>query len=153
MGYKSNRRRKYDRIRFRLLHNRLLFDTLPTARAQECHAANGVISGAVDAISTNEATTRTGIALSDIAFYNNTNDDSGMGDNGVNNKISCTADPYENSATGDFRPNTTAGGGALLQAAAGFAAGTLTSGRDIGALQHADPAGGGLITPTLAIGI
>lgn len=57
--------------------------------------------------------------------------------------ITLTADPYTNAAGGDFSPNTTSGGGAALRAAAYGIPGQTVSNFDIGAVQHADPAGGG----------
>lgn len=98
----------------------LVFNTLPTSNAIFC--GFGIISGAVDAISTNEATTKTGVSFQGIAFYNNTNDYSDMGDNVVINPIACTADPYTDSANGDFSLNNTAGGGALLKGVVPFGA-------------------------------
>ena len=56
--------------------------------------------------------------------------------------IDLTADPFVNSAADDFRPNNTAGGGADLRAADGGIP-SQTNNNDIGAVQHADPAGGG----------
>lgn len=53
-----------------------------------------------------------------------------------------TASPYVNVATRDYRPNNTASAGADLRAS-GFAIPTQTNNQDIGALQHADPSGGG----------
>lgn len=109
--------------------------------------ANGVISGAVDAISTDDATVVTGVAFTSIAFYNNTNDFSDMGDAIVINEITLTDDPYIDSANGDFRPNIAAAGGALLRGQTGIGAGMVVSHLDIGALQSQR------ISPTLATGI
>ena len=53
-----------------------------------------------------------------------------------------TGDPFENSGTDDFRPNDTAGAGALLRGNGGGIA-SQTNNTDIGPVQHADPAGGG----------
>lgn len=53
-----------------------------------------------------------------------------------------TSDPFTNSATDDFSLNNTAGGGAELRGA-GVPVHGQTDNRDIGAVQHADPAGGG----------
>ena len=83
---------------------------------------DGFDDGLVDAISTKEATTKTGVSFQGIAFYNNTNDYSDMGDNVVINPIACTADPYTDSANGDFSLNNTAGGGALLKGVVPFGA-------------------------------
>ena len=55
--------------------------------------------------------------------------------------ITLTADPFTNAAGGVFSLNTTAGGGALLRAA-GINPIGQTGFLDIGAVQHADPAGG-----------
>lgn len=59
--------------------------------------------------------------------------------------ITLTADPTTNAAGGDYSLNTTAGGGALCRAGASVAfPGVSTTGyQDLGAVQHADPAGGG----------
>lgn len=58
------------------------------------------------------------------------------------NWAALTADPWVDASADDYRPNDTAGGGAELRAAA-FAVPEQTNNRDIGAVQHADPAGGG----------
>lgn len=55
--------------------------------------------------------------------------------------VTLTADPFTNKASRNFAPNNTAGGGALLRAAAfpgAFQNGTTTSYADIGAVQHQD---------------
>lgn len=60
--------------------------------------------------------------------------------------IALSADPFTNAAAGDFSLNTTSGGGAALRAAGSlglFPGGTTTGYLDVGAAQHADPAGGG----------
>ncbi len=57
--------------------------------------------------------------------------------------ITLTADPFTNAASGDFSPNNTAGGGALLKAAALGVFGQAVNNFDVGAVQHSDPAGGG----------
>jgi hypothetical protein len=54
--------------------------------------------------------------------------------------ITLTADPYVNKAGGDFRPNTTSGGGAALRGA-GIGVYGQTDNSDIGAVQHTDPSG------------
>lgn len=60
--------------------------------------------------------------------------------------IVLTADPYVSRGTGDLRPNTTAGGGALLRGASPGPPSQINN-RDIGAVQHTDPAvGSGVIT-------
>lgn len=56
--------------------------------------------------------------------------------------IALSADPYVDQANDDFRPNDTAGGGAELRAG-GLGPASQTNNRDIGAVQHSDPAGGG----------
>lgn len=66
--------------------------------------------------------------------------------------VSLTASPFTNAASGDFSLNNTAGAGALLRAAAApgvFPAGLTTGYADIGAVQHADPVGGGGYVPVL----
>lgn len=60
--------------------------------------------------------------------------------------ITGSASFFTNPGSGDFSLNNTAGGGALLRAAGypGVFKGGLTTGYlDVGAAQHADPAGGG----------
>lgn len=52
-----------------------------------------------------------------------------------------TADPFASES--DLRPNSTAGGGAVLRAAGLVPIGQSGGNNDIGAVQHADPAGGG----------
>ncbi len=55
------------------------------------------------------------------------------------------ADYFTDAASGDFRPAVT-GDAALLNAAATYVqSSTLNATRDIGAVQHADPAGGGML--------
>jgi hypothetical protein len=64
--------------------------------------------------------------------------------------VAITADPFVSGATGNLSLNASAGGGALLRAAGfpGTFPGGLTTGyRDIGAVQHADPAGGSTFNP------
>jgi hypothetical protein len=59
--------------------------------------------------------------------------------------ITLSANPFTNSAGGDFSTNTTAGGGALLRAFGiiGALPGvSTTTAQDVGASQHADPVGG-----------
>ena len=60
--------------------------------------------------------------------------------------ITLTGDPFTNSGTGDFSLNNTASQGAACRAA-GYPGlmprGTSTGYHDIGAVQHADPAGSG----------
>jgi hypothetical protein len=60
--------------------------------------------------------------------------------------ITLSANPFNNSAGGDFSLNSTAGGGALLRAlgAIGAFPGVSTSTKlDVGAAQHTDAGGGG----------
>lgn len=77
------------------------------------------------------------------AFYNNTNDVVNFSRRGSND-VSLTGDPFVDAANGDFRLNATAGSGAACRTA-GFPGVTAggTGYLDIGALQHADPVGGG----------
>jgi hypothetical protein len=59
--------------------------------------------------------------------------------------ITCSVSAFTNAAGTDFSKNNTAGGGASLRAAGypqTFPAGTTERRGDIGASQHADPAGG-----------
>jgi hypothetical protein len=66
--------------------------------------------------------------------------------------ITLTATPFTAAGSGDFSLNNTAGGGALLQAAAYpgvFPGGTTTSYSDVGAAQHPAAAGGGLLVNPL----
>lgn len=56
--------------------------------------------------------------------------------------ITLTGVPFENAGSADFRPNSTANQGAELRGG-GFGVYGQTDNRDIGAVQHADPAGGG----------
>lgn len=103
------------------------------------------------------------------AFYGNGSDITQTGANGVgfislNNAASSsfstslfainesfqllTANPFNNSSIGDFSPNNTAGGGALLRAKGipgTFPGGLTTSFIDIGAVQHADSGGGSIL--------
>ena len=58
------------------------------------------------------------------------------------NPITLSGDPWTDAAADDLRPNNTAGAGASLRNIAGDVYGQ-TDNRDIGAVQHADPAGGG----------
>ena len=62
------------------------------------------------------------------------------------NFVTGSATFFTNAAGADFSLNTTAGGGAAARAAGipgAFPAGATTGFLDIGAAQHADPAGGG----------
>lgn len=56
------------------------------------------------------------------------------------NPITLTGDPWSNASGGDFRPNNTSGAGAALRAA-GMGVADQTDANDVGAVQHADPAG------------
>jgi hypothetical protein len=80
--------------------------------------------------------------LYQCASYNNT---SGRTDASVIDlePITLSGDPYVNQASGDLRPNSTTGAGALLRAGAQGPPGQ-TNNLDIGAVQHADPASGAM---------
>lgn len=84
--------------------------------------------------------------LEECADYNNT---SGRTNGSLymfdNNPINLTGDPWEDASSDDYRPNNTAGAGAALRNIAGDVGGSdgQTDNRDIGAVQHTDPAGGG----------
>ena len=84
----------------------------------------------------------------DCAYYNCTTVVSG---NYLTwNLIECASMPFTDPANDDFSLNDTADGGALLKAV-GFEIPAInyTNNLDIGAVQHADPAGGGtLILPS-----
>lgn len=69
------------------------------------------------------------------AFYNNTTDRTNIA--AGDNDIALSADPFVAAASDDYNLNNTAGGGAALRR-------VYRSMFDIGAFQHADPAGGGL---------
>lgn len=77
-------------------------------------------------------------------YYNNNPNTSGTDTSGAHDVL-LTADPYTNAASDNWTLNTTAGGGAAARAAGfpGDIDGTNIGYKDIGALQHADPAGGG----------
>jgi hypothetical protein len=84
--------------------------------------------------------TQTGFSRN--AFFSNTGGNYGNINAGTGDVVA-TVDPYVDAPNGDFRLNTTAGGGAALRAAGfpGVFPGGLTTGTiDIGAAQHADPA-------------
>lgn len=57
--------------------------------------------------------------------------------------VTLTGDPWVNAATDDYRPNATAGAGALLRAADGEGHMSQTNNVDAGAVQHTDPATSG----------
>ena len=89
--------------------------------------------------------------LDNCSAYNNTTNISGtpVSDEGL---ITLTAQPYV-TAGSQFAPNTTAGGGALLRGA-GIGVFGQTDNCDVGAVQHADPSGGGmLVNPGMTGGI
>jgi hypothetical protein len=70
--------------------------------------------------------------------------------------VTLTADPFTSSGTGDFTLNTTAGGGAACRGAGtpGAMPGVSQVGKlDIGALQHADPASGGVVASRTFLGM
>jgi len=75
--------------------------------------------------------------LINCAAYNNTTPISGTPFANIG-QITVTADPYVNQAGADFRPNSAAGGGALLRAA-GIGVFGQTDNADVGAVQHGDP--------------
>lgn len=87
------------------------------------------------------------------AFYNNALNYTASTGN-VLNPIQLTADPYVNRLGGDFRPNNTAGGGALLRGASTGVFGQ-TDNQDIGAVQSTPSAGGGgmLVHPGMTGGV
>lgn len=99
-----------------------------------CLASNMSGVGDVGFVSTG------GIRLFNCAGYNNTVNVSGT-PSCNQGFVTLTADPYVNRAGGDFRPNTTAGGGAALRAA-GIGVYGQTNNTDIGAVQHTDAGGG-----------
>ena len=78
-----------------------------------------------------------GLQLINCAGGSNTSGFSAQGSAQQKACVTLTANPFANSGTGDFSLNATAGGGAACR---GTGLPTLT---DIGAVQHADPAGGG----------
>lgn len=91
------------------------------------------------------------VLLSKVAYYNNGTDLSNF-TNAVNiivpvsTLIAGTGTFFINAASGNFALNATAGAGAAARAAADlglFPDGTTTGYLDVGAAQHADPAGGG----------
>jgi hypothetical protein len=82
--------------------------------------------------------------LSNCASYNNLTEISGtpLANEGMIYSASFTGgQPYVTAGT-DFRPNATAGSGALLRAM-GIGVFGQTNNVDIGAVQHSDPTGGG----------
>jgi len=75
-------------------------------------------------------------------FYQNFT--GGIGD------VTLSGDPFTSKSTGDFSLNNTAGAGAACRAAGfpgAFPGGTTTGYLDIGAAQHQDSGGGGLMIP------
>jgi hypothetical protein len=99
---------------------------------------------AVNCLSTNQSggsgtgfTVTTQTKLINCAAYNNTTPISGTPFANIG-QITVTADPYVNQAGADFRPNSAAGGGALLRAA-GIGVFGQTDNADVGAVQHGDP--------------
>ena len=61
--------------------------------------------------------------------------------NHILDPITLTADPWDAVGSDDYEPNTTSGGGDSLRAAA-MRLHEQTFNFDLGAVQHADPAGG-----------
>ena len=59
------------------------------------------------------------------------------------NQIILSGDPWTNAASDDYRPNNTAGAGASLRGITAVGVYGQTDNRDVGAVQHTDPAGGG----------
>jgi hypothetical protein len=81
------------------------------------------------------------VLLCECYAYNNTTNVSGTPMPSAAIVTILTADPWVDSATDDYRPNNTAGGGASLRAA-GIGLYSQTNNTDVGAVQHSDPAGG-----------
>lgn len=71
-------------------------------------------------------------------------------------EITLSGDPFANRASRDFTPDSTAGEGLALRAAAfptTYPGGTSPSYRDVGAVQHQDSGGsGGVTSPTWLLG-
>jgi hypothetical protein len=109
-------------------------------------AVSGGIGHLTSCLATNTTTTGFALgtnvaALSNCAAYKNGANTSGTAL--INEAfITLTADPYVNKVGGDFRPNTTAGGGAALRGV-GIGVYGQTDNSDIGAVQHTDPSGTG----------
>jgi len=80
---------------------------------------NGIISNASNGL-VNNGVNKSGLVISNIAFYNNTTNVSGFGDNEEINTIDLASDPYTDSANQDFSLNNVADGGALLRGTAGI---------------------------------
>lgn len=90
-----------------------------------------------------------------VATYSNTSggiNPAATGQTVQINSLALSADPWVDGATDDYRPNNTAGGGASLRGASLGITGQSNN-RDIGALQHADPASGGAGPGSLVGGI
>ena len=85
-----------------------------------------------------------GAVLINCCAYNNTSGATDGHEAVDEERVSITGDPFVDAAGGDFRPNDTAGRGAALRGA-GFGAYGQMNNRDIGAVQHTDPAGDGVI--------
>ena len=80
------------------------------------------------------------------AYRNNTSGERSSTVPAGENDITLSADPFTDSASGDWSLNTTAGGGAELRSISyptAFPDGQTSTYLDIGAVQHADPVGGG----------
>lgn len=97
------------------------------------------------------AGTRT-VTVINCYSWNNTTSFGGAGTaffvNAASNPTTLSGDPWMDSAADDYRPNATAGAGAVLRAA-GVGHFSQTNNVDAGAVQHTDPAGGsgGLLLP------
>ena len=81
-------------------------------------------------------------AVIGCATFNNTSGAINAAANGQTNQIgniTLSGDPWVAAATDDYRPNAVAGAGALLRVA-GLGVVGQTDSRDIGAVQHHDPA-------------
>lgn len=103
------------------------------------HSGGGDVGLRVGAQSGN-----TGVSCDYNFYYNNTTNTSGNNTTG-DHDVQLTADPFTASASDNWTLNTAVGGGAAVRAAAfpGAIDATNVGYRDGGALQHADPAGGG----------
>ena len=105
----------------------IMLDELDNAYTFGRSITHNIIVGAVTGIDTNDATNEIAVPMAQNAFYDCTTDvDSNIENNWPQiDKISLTADPFVDAANEDFSLNDTAGGGALLRGARGFAAGVF----------------------------